>query len=118
MNIEFTLKPSANDRPTLSHNLTNAEHELLTVLMEECSEVSVIIGKILRHGLNNYNPDKPEDGTNRDILHRELGDVKSAMYLLSTLGVINDQVTTDNGSDKLRRIGKYLHHVGVRVRLS
>lgn len=53
-------------------------------LVEECGEVQAAIGKTLRHGLDNYNPDVPpkERETNREWILREIGDLKKAIALV------------------------------------
>lgn len=114
MNVLFTIKPSGFEVTDPSNNLNNAERELLTVLMEECSEALAIIGKILRHGLDNTNPDKPEDGTNRDMLVRELGDVKLLVSMLSLLKVIDEGTVEVSARKKISKISKYLHHTEIK----
>lgn len=51
--------------------LTDAERERLTMLAEEAAEIVQAVTKILRHGYESFNPDRPQDGTNRDQLRRE-----------------------------------------------
>lgn len=51
--------------------LTPAEAERLFLLAEEAAEVIQAVTKILRHGYESHNPDRPEDGTNRDQLRKE-----------------------------------------------
>ena len=51
--------------------LTPDQAERLFLLAEEAAEVIQAVTKILRHGYESHNPDKPEDGTNRDQLRRE-----------------------------------------------
>ncbi len=57
------------------NQLTAAEAERLAVLSEELGEAVHYIGKILRHGYDNYHPVDPET-TNRELLERELGHVQ------------------------------------------
>jgi hypothetical protein len=48
-------------------------------LMEECAEVTKVCSKILRFGLDNYHPDRPEDGTNLQKIRAEMEDLRFAM---------------------------------------
>ena len=68
------------------NDLTPAEDERLAYLMEECGEAIQIIGKIMRHGYESYNPHKPELGSNRSLLQNELGDVLRAIRMLADAG--------------------------------
>lgn len=56
------------------NKLTPAQSERLAMLAEECGEVIQIVGKILRHGYDNFHPDRPSV-TNRELLGRELTDL-------------------------------------------
>lgn len=69
-----------------SNNLTPAQAERLAILAEECAEVIQIVGKILRHGYESYNPMVPESHRrpNSDLLRKELGDVVWAIGKLDT----------------------------------
>lgn len=48
-------------------DLTNAELERLAILMEECAEVQHIIGKIIRHGYESFNPFDDNKTPNRKL---------------------------------------------------
>lgn len=56
------------------NKLTPAETERLAHLLEELGEAQQIIGKILRHGYDNYHPDDPNKTTNRSMLAADKGD--------------------------------------------
>lgn len=89
--------------------LTDAERELLALLMEECGEVVQVIGKILRHGYDSRNPLEPESPTNRELLERELGDVGAAQLMLEESG---DLIWTEirmHAKRKLESVRKWLH---------
>lgn len=53
---------------------------ILGWVIEECGEVLQTIGKILRFGPNNYNPDVPPEHreTNAQAMRREMGDLAKA----------------------------------------
>ena len=80
--LKKLLEKHGDNRTLHFNNLSEAEHERLTILMEECGEVQQIIGKIFRHGYDSYNPKDITCATNRDLLMKELGDVCYAMKLL------------------------------------
>lgn len=64
------------------NKLTPAEHERLSYLMEECAEVIHIIGKIMRHGYNSYDPTNSTRINNRKLLEKELADVNTAVKFM------------------------------------
>jgi len=99
------------------NKLTPAEAERLALLMEECAEVQQIIGKILRHGYESCHPfDRKKDPTtNKENLEKELGDVSAALALLIQAGDVTIRNVTKFRADKLKRVGKYLHHNKVLV---
>jgi hypothetical protein len=90
--------------------LSVSERERLTLLIEECSEVSHIACKILRHGYASCNPADPNQESNIRSLHRELGDMMAVLRLMM-LRLDISQNKIDGFRDlKLARISTYLHH--------
>lgn len=89
--------------------LTDAERELLALLMEECGEVVQVIGKILRHGYDSCNPLDPESPSNRELLERELGDVGAAQLMLEESGALGWTEIRNHASRKLESVRKWLH---------
>lgn len=106
------------------NGLTPAELERLAYLNEELHEVGQIIGKILRHGYESYDPTDPNNKvvgvegqgigrvlsvtTNRELLAREIGDVMRAIEMLRASGDVD-------GSCILAIVAKgppskYMHH--------
>lgn len=91
--------------------LTAAEHERLSVLVEECAEVIKTAGKILRHGYESVNPLLPkfDQSSNRTCLENDLGEALLAVLLL----VDNGDVSRDNISEaldfKIKRVSAWLH---------
>lgn len=57
----------------------NKQEEILNILQEECAEVSQVISKIRRFGIDqiNYHSDK----TQRETLEMELGDLQCLINL-------------------------------------
>lgn len=93
---------------TAFNQLTAAQAERLALLLEELGEAQQAIGKILRHGFDEYHPNGGP--TNRESLERELGDVGYAIRLL-VAG--NDLTATHiHKWEKLKaeRVARYLHH--------
>ncbi|QBJ04542.1 nucleoside triphosphate pyrophosphohydrolase [Pseudomonas phage Lana] len=68
--------------PTHFNELTPAQAERLAILAEEMGEAIQIIGKILRHGYDSFNPDSLDIRTNRQYLHDELTDVEAAITMI------------------------------------
>lgn len=96
--------------------LTDEEHELLTMLIEEASEVIKAATKIKRHGWLSMNPDIHTSDNNKDELLRELHDldiVRRMVWLCSEVETNPDFITTEDIRRKLRyshklEIPKYL----------
>lgn len=94
------------------NNLTPEEHERITILQEELLEAAHICSKILRHGYESYHPDE-HDLNNRELLGKELGDVRFAMIWLCDNGDQNKCYIHEMAKVKSCNIQKYLHHTFV-----
>jgi hypothetical protein len=92
------------------NELTPAEHERLSLLMEESAEVIQIIGKILRHGYDRYNPDVVKHVDNRMLLTKELGHVRLALQLMFDAEDLYEPDVEDSARLKNLKVGKWLHH--------
>jgi len=92
------------------NRLTDAEAERLAILAEECSEVIQVVGKILRHGYDSYNPFDDKRTTNRNLLEKELGDLSYATLLMRRNKDIDVDNITVAFEKKTINIEKYLHH--------
>ena len=88
------------------NGLTPAEAERLAYLIEECSEVIKCATKILRHGYDSHNPDRPGDGSNRNQISREIADVSNATNLMYAARDIRPPSEAINAG-KWKR---YMHH--------
>lgn len=64
------------------NKLIPAQTERLAYLAEECGEVIQIVGKILRHGYDSYNPYDPNKESNKTLLETELNDILKAISRL------------------------------------
>lgn len=85
------------------------DRELLTVLIEECSEVVHIGCKILRHGLNSYHPNNVIQD-NQDELCREVGQVLALIDMLRQRRVLQQAEVDSARSLKFRTLPRFLHH--------
>ena len=92
------------------NQLTPAELERLSILSEECEEVVLTIGKILRHGLDNSNPEVQNAPTNRQMLEKEVADVAVAIQMLMEAGDLNADACNLHRELKKESIKKYLRH--------
>lgn len=91
------------------NELSPAELERLSLLMEEMGEAIQIIGKIQRHGYESKHPDNMDGPTNRQFLEKELGDVLAAMALMCRFDISFSIIETHK-LEKLKNVAKYLHH--------
>lgn len=92
------------------NKLTPDQTERLAILAEELGEVSQIIGKILRHGYESFNPLEEHSMTNRKLLEMELGDVLSAISRLASKNDLSIHAILERGEYKTQTAGKWLHH--------
>lgn len=103
------------------NGLTPAQAERLAMLAEECGEVVLAIGKILRHGYDSCHPDRlVPRRTNRDDLLGEMADVLAVLGGIvdagdldascrqDTLGMFDEAALDARWRRKLR----YTHHQG------
>lgn len=100
---------------SFSNGLTPAEHERLSLLLEEMGETTQVIGKILRHGYESYDPTGKVEGTNRQGLVRELGDVLLVMEFLTNAQDIEMADISKRIQEKRRKVIPYLHYQDLKV---
>lgn len=94
------------------NKLTDKEHEALTILFEECSEVIQIIGKINRHGLESYHP--KGGASNRGELIKEIGDVQAAIKIVIREKIVlqlDIDAAERDKTERMREHPEYLHHI-------
>ena len=92
------------------NGLTPAEAERLALLMEEMAEAQQVIGKILRHGYESYNPLDSSHKTNRYLLTKELGHVRHAIIRICDSGDIDRANLNTEMQKKSESIERWLHH--------
>lgn len=93
------------------NNLSPAQHEALTKLMEEASEISQAVAKILLHGLESTEPG--QGLSNREKLQNELGDLMFFMQIAAEQGVIHPKEVGKACQRREKRVNHYLHHIEV-----
>jgi hypothetical protein len=86
------------------------EAERLVLLSEEAAEVIQAVGKILRHGYEDINPDKPADGDNRTQLEMELGDFAYARRLMLVGADLDVRTIKVAAGIAAEAKPKWLHH--------
>lgn len=87
----------------------NKQEHLLVCLAEECAEVTHVVSKILRFGLENRHPKRPELGTNRERLTAELTDVTAIIEMVQKMGLLTEEGISWNELDKKReKVEKYM----------
>lgn len=92
------------------NQLTAAEDERLALLLEELGEAIHAIGKIQRHGYQSYNPDDIHGGNNRQMLERELGDIRHAVARMVAWDDIDEEEIVAHATSKAVKVERYLHH--------
>ena len=92
------------------NKLSPAEHERLAILLEELGEAQQVIGKILRHGYESFNPCGDQGITNRILLEREMGDVVHATDRLFDAGDLDKECVFGHAMRKRERVRRFLHH--------
>lgn len=88
------------------------ELERLAILAEECAEVIQVVGKIVRHGFDSYNPNDSDRTRNRQLLETELGHVQYAIRMMNSQGAgdVSTSAIIESQKKKAVSIKKYLHH--------
>ena len=110
--METTNESTGRIEPMAGHfnGLSPAEDERLAVLLEECGEVIQIIGKIQRHGYENFNPFDDDKTTNRQLLEKEMGHYGAAMGLLIQNKDVDWKKCNEHDVEKQESIKQWLHH--------
>lgn len=94
--------------PKMFNRLSAAEVERLALIAEECAEVIHVVAKVLRHGYESHHP----RGTlsNRQLLEREIGDVRFAEMLMARCGDVDSERILVEMVGKGDSVDEYLHH--------
>lgn len=90
--------------------MTNADKELLYLLTEEAAEIIQIVQKILRHGLQSYNPFDENRTPNIILLEKEIGHINNAVSMLIETNLINKTSIRKAEIEKAETIYQWLHY--------
>jgi hypothetical protein len=93
------------------NNKQLAQMERLAMVSEECAEVIQIKEKIMRHGLNSYNPFDPNKVTNHVLFRNEILDLVAMIQILQEHKDI-DLIQQWELNQIKRNKYKYTHHQG------
>lgn len=91
----------------LLHGMTASEVEILTMLGEEGSEVSMARDKIMRHGFTSFHPNNP-NLVNRTMLRDEVIDIL-AMARVAINNKIIDDITDEEIDKRIIQKKKFTH---------
>jgi NTP pyrophosphatase (non-canonical NTP hydrolase) len=99
------------------NRLSPAEAERLACLSEECGEIIQAIGKVLRHGYEDVDPNDPHPnpGTgmgpnNRYKLAGEIGDLNEVCARMVDAGDINPEIIKSSSALKHKKLKRWTHH--------
>lgn len=92
------------------NGLSPAEAERLACLAEELGEAIQVIGKILRHGYDDWSPFDETRTTNRQNLERELGDISAVCQRMDEEDDIDPLRVKRAHHAKMAKLPKWTHH--------
>jgi len=78
-------------------------HEILSITIEECSEIIQAISKIFRFGIDT----SWQGETNREHLEEEIGDLKALILLLEENNVIDKNKVNEAAAAKIVKLQKW-----------
>lgn len=87
------------------NNIDNKQWEIMSILQEECAEVTQAVSKCFRFGLDNVKPGKPK--TNREHLEDELGDVLAMIDIMMEQGIISQSNLEVAKRAKIEKLKKW-----------
>ena len=86
----------------------NEQEYLLTVLIEECSEISQAACKALRFGLDDGYPGTTR--TNRKDLSREIGDFLAIKFMLDEKNIFDNKAINESYILKEKRVLEFMKY--------
>ena len=87
---------------------TDYEDELLTIMMEELSEIAIRASKMKRFGIDETQPGQPFD--NRERLSQEIGDLMAVLQLCKESKLVDDTVVTDQLKIKNAKLKQFMRY--------
>lgn len=91
-------------------NLSEADRELLEMLAEDALEAAHAVMKTLRHGLDSWNPDKPEAGNNSTQIAAEIGQLLGLLDEATKRGLVDMREVEDERAVAWAKKLRYAHH--------
>jgi len=85
--------------------MNNKINEILDILQEECAEVIQAVSKCRRFGIDNVYLNG--EGTQREQLVKEVGDVVAMIDLLYNHGVLTEEEITIAKQNKFNKLKKW-----------
>lgn len=83
--------------------MNNKQREILLIAQEECAEVSQVISKIFRFGLDETYNSK----TNRERLEEEVGDLVCMIELMQSNGLIDPEFLRNATRTKYSKLERW-----------
>jgi NTP pyrophosphatase (non-canonical NTP hydrolase) len=83
--------------------MNNKQREILLIAQEECAEVSQVISKIFRFGLDETYDNK----TNRERLEEEVGDLVCMIELMQSNGLIDSEFLRNATRTKYSKLERW-----------
>ena len=80
-------------------------NELLVILQEECAEVSKIVSKIHRFGIESINPITRQ--SNKEVLHQEVGDLLCMIELCVERKMLDEEILAEYIQLKREKLKKW-----------
>ena len=80
------------------------ESYVLGLLTEECGEVSQVVGKCIRFGIDTPSGPQLNAPSGRDTLHVECGDILAAIEYAIERGVLDREKLNNRKEEKLSRL--------------
>jgi NTP pyrophosphatase (non-canonical NTP hydrolase) len=81
--------------------------DMVITLMEECGELTQVCSKLLRFGIDSYDPTKPYLGGTRADLIREMGDVVAMITGVAEEYDISDEDIKNAAAQKVNKYAKW-----------
>lgn len=95
--------------------MTEAQLERLAILAEELGEAQQAIGKIIRHGYESFNPDKPDHPGNQYDLELELGQIIYITDLMCRAGDLDEETIVLKTHQRAYTLPRYTHHQPIEL---
>ena len=84
--------------------------ELLTILQEECAEVTQAVSKIFRFGEEGYHPKDRKKVKNITQLENEIGDIMGVMKYLLEEGHVDGERIMKAAEDKIKKLDEFMNN--------